>query len=131
MNNQFNGNAGFCEFCGAPLDGSRAGICLCCGELIPGFYNANYRNNQQPRQSYRPPVYNNYVNTNLSYGVRKPFDKWVAFVLCLFFGFFGAHKFYERKPGMGILYIFTVGLFGIGWFIDLIIILCKPRYYYL
>ena len=26
----------------------------------------------------------------------------------------GAHKFYEGKIGMGVLYIFTGGLFGIG-----------------
>lgn len=131
MNNQFNGNARFCEFCGAPLNNPRAGICLCCGELIPDFYSTNHRKNQQAQQAYCPPVYNNHMNVSLCYGGRRPFNKWVTFVLCLFFGLFGAHKFYERKIGMGILYIFTCGLCGIGWIIDLIIILCKPRYYYL
>ena len=33
------------------------------------------------------------------------------------------HYFYVRRPGMGILYLFTMGLFGIGWLIDLIRIL--------
>ena len=36
----------------------------------------------------------------------------------------------ERKAGMGILYIFTLGLFGIGALIDLINILLKPNPYY-
>ena len=39
-------------------------------------------------------------------------------------------KFYEGKIGMGVLYIFTGGLFGIGAFVDLIVILCKPGPYY-
>lgn len=52
------------------------------------------------------------------------------FVLCLLLGYFGAHKFYEGKVGMGVLYLFTLGLFGIGWFVDLIVLLTKPNPYY-
>lgn len=52
-------------------------------------------------------------------------NKWTAFVLCLLLGYFGAHKFYEGKVGMGVLYLFTLGLFGIGWFVDLIVLLTK------
>ena len=67
---------------------------------------------QQPQ-----PVY---VNNNVTYGgVAK--SKWAAFFLCLFLGLIGAHKFYEGKIGMGVLYIFTGGLFGIGAFVDLIV----------
>lgn len=44
----------------------------------------------------------------------------IAFVLCLFFGLLGAHRFYVNKIGTGILYFFTAGLFGIGWVVDLI-----------
>lgn len=52
------------------------------------------------------------------------------FVLCLLLGYFGAHKFYEGKVGMGVLYLFTLGLFGIGWFVDLIVLLTKTNPYY-
>lgn len=45
---------------------------------------------------------------------------WTKFLICLFFGYFGVHKFMEKKIGMGILYFFTVGLFGFGWFYDVI-----------
>ena len=60
----------------------------------------------------------------------KQKDKWVAFFLCLLLGEFGAHRFYEGKTGSAILYLFTLGLFGIGAFVDLIRILCKPNPYY-
>ena len=39
-------------------------------------------------------------------------------------------KFYEGKIGMGILYLFTCGLFGIGTLIDFIVLLFKPNPYY-
>lgn len=57
-------------------------------------------------------------------------NKWVALLLCIFLGLLGAHKFYEGKIGMGILYLLTGGLFCIGWIIDIIAILGKPNPYY-
>lgn len=74
---------------------------------------------------------NSNVNQNVS-GVTagNMKDKWVAVLLCLFLGGIGAHKFYEGKIGMGILYLFTVGLFGIGWLVDFIVLLMKPNPYY-
>jgi len=42
----------------------------------------------------------------------------------IFLGYLGAHRFYEGKVILGIIYLFTFGLFGIGWFIDIIRILC-------
>ena len=62
---------------------------------------------------------------------KKPKNKWVALCLCFFLGAFGAHKFYEGKIGMGILYLLTVGLFGIGALIDFIVLLLKPNPYYI
>ncbi|MCL2201347.1 MAG: TM2 domain-containing protein [Oscillospiraceae bacterium] len=60
----------------------------------------------------------------------NPKSKWAAFLLCLLLGWLGAHKFYEGKILMGIIYLFTAGLFFIGWIVDLIIILRKPDPYY-
>ena len=45
--------------------------------------------------------------------------KSTAYLLLIFFGGLGIHKFYLGKTGMGILYIFTGALFGIGWLVDL------------
>jgi TM2 domain-containing membrane protein YozV len=38
------------------------------------------------------------------------------------FGFIGAHRFYYGKPVSGTLYFFTLGLFFIGWIVDLFLI---------
>lgn len=38
------------------------------------------------------------------------------------FGFMGAHRFYYGKPVSGTLWFLTLGLFGIGWIIDLFLI---------
>lgn len=52
-------------------------------------------------------------------------NPYIEFFLCFFFGFFGAHKFYLKRNKIGILYLFSIGLFGIGWFIDCILIWIK------
>ena len=57
-------------------------------------------------------------------------SKWISFFLCLFFGVLGAHKFYEERILLGIVYICTGGLFGIGIIIDLIVLLFKPNPYH-
>ena len=46
----------------------------------------------------------------------------LAYVFCICLGYLGAHRFYLGHIGMGILYVFTFGFFGLGWFIDLIIL---------
>lgn len=46
-------------------------------------------------------------------------SKGVAYLLLLFLGAFGAHKFYLNKIGMGIVYLCTFGILGIGVLIDL------------
>ena len=42
----------------------------------------------------------------------------IELLLCLFLGGLGVHKFYRGKIGGGLLYLFTGGICGIGWFID-------------
>ena len=48
-------------------------------------------------------------------------NKWVTFFLTLFLGVFGIHRLYEGKIGTGLLWMFTFGIGGIGYVIDLII----------
>lgn len=43
-----------------------------------------------------------------------------AILMCLFLGSFGGHRFYLGQTGMGILYLCTLGLLGIGLWSDLI-----------
>lgn len=47
----------------------------------------------------------------------------ITLILCIFGGFFGLHYFYNRRIGKGVLYLFTVGLFYIGWVVDIVLIL--------
>ncbi len=45
----------------------------------------------------------------------------VGYILWIF-GFLGCHRFYFGKPISGTIYFFTLGLFFIGWIIDLFLI---------
>lgn len=45
----------------------------------------------------------------------------VGYILWIF-GFMGAHRFYYGKPVTGTIWFFTLGLFLIGWIIDLFLI---------
>ena len=54
----------------------------------------------------------------------SPKSRIAALLMCIFLGEFGVHYFYVGKIGMGLLYLFTFGFFGIGWFIDIIRIAC-------
>lgn len=120
-------NFKFCKHCGQKIS-EAAVVCPICGCQVEELKSSS--------QSQAPIVVNNTntnanVNTNVnSANGGKAKDKWVAVLLCFFLGYLGAHKFYEGKTGMGILYIFTVGLFGIGVLVDFIKLLMKPNPYY-
>lgn len=116
----------FCKHCGAKIPGA-AVICTHCGCQVEEM-----KHSEQPSIVINNANNNTNTNTNINasmLGIRTK-NKWVSFFLCLFLGYLGVHKFYEGKIGRGILYLLTGGLFGIGWFIDCIILLCKPNPYY-
>lgn len=98
-------SAVYCPRCGVPA--SPQGYCPKCGSYVGGG------------QPSAVPVKQ-----------LREINKWIAALLCFFLGCMGAHKFYEGKIGMGILYLFTVGLLGIGALVDFIVILTKPDPYY-
>lgn len=51
--------------------------------------------------------------------VDGPTDYTVAWILLVFLGAFGIHRFYMGKYLTGVLYLLTLGLFGIGLLYDL------------
>ena len=52
--------------------------------------------------------------------------KSMGYILWIF-GFTGSHRFYYGKPISGTIYFFTLGLFLIGWLIDLFLIPSMDR----
>jgi TM2 domain-containing membrane protein YozV len=53
-------------------------------------------------------------------------SKVIGYILWIF-GFLGAHRFYYGKPMTGTIWFFTLGLFLIGWIVDLFLIPSMDR----
>lgn len=122
----------FCKFCGEKIT-MDAVICVKCGRQVEELKAAN------PQPHIVITNDNSSKNANLSaavnmgghhMGYRTPKSKITALLLCFFLGVLVVHKFYEGKVGMGILYLFTGGLCGVGVIIDFIVLLFKPSIYY-
>ena len=126
----------FCSNCGTTIvDGQK--YCDKCGTEINLPPKAQPTQNpqaaytqptQNPQAAYTQPQQNpqnvvvnvRHNNTYVNYDSDK--SKMAALLLCLLFGYLGAHHFYAGKIIMGLLYLCTGGLFGIGWVIDIFII---------
>ncbi len=119
----------FCKHCGTKIP-EDAVICTACGRQVEEIKSAATQPNIVINNENSSVNTNINKNTNSVNGYGRAKNKWVALLLCIFLGFFGAHKFYEGKAGMGILYIFTGGLFCIGVVIDFFVILAKPNPYF-
>ncbi len=121
----------FCKHCGQqiPFD---AVICTKCGRQVEEMHSSSDKsapiiiNNNNSSSSSASAT----ASANGGYGNARMRNKWVALLLCLCLGYVGAHKFYECKTGMGILYLCTFGLCGVGIVIDAIALLFKPNPYH-
>lgn len=94
----------YCSKCGAQIDDA-AIICPRCG-----CATQNYR----PDTRYYKP----------QDGSISPKSRLAALLLCIFLGCIGVHRFYIGKVGTGVIWLLTVGCFGIGWLVDVIMIAC-------
>lgn len=113
----------YCQHCGEAIDKDCI-VCPKCGKQV-GVVKA-----EQPNIVINNSNNNQNVNRNTMIGgLGRLRNKWVSLTLCILFGYFGAHKFYEGRLGMGLLYLFTLGLCGIGWIVDIIILAFKPNPY--
>jgi TM2 domain-containing membrane protein YozV len=101
----------FCRQCGGQMpDGSK--FCAACGAAVEGSA-------VPPQQAQQPPPYARPVYVaNVS-----PKSRLAALLLCWFVGVLGVHRFYVGKVGTGFLWLFTLGLFGIGALVDFIMII--------
>lgn len=130
----------YCKFCGS-LIARDSVVCVYCGRQVeelkvnqPQVQGITINNSATANPTINAPINNsqNFYQSSNTVLVNNPHakNKWVSFLLCFFFGFLGVHKFYEGKIIFGILYLFTLGIFGIGVLADLILILLKPNPYY-
>ncbi len=105
---------GKCPVCGAPM---KSYVCEYCGYKKEGISNNHSTMSQQ-----QIVINNQNIVTNgMVVGVSRK-DKTIALLLCIFLGVLGIHRFYVGKIGSGLLYLFTGGLFGIGWIVDICLI---------
>ncbi|MEY8355868.1 TM2 domain-containing protein [Lachnospiraceae bacterium 54-53] len=119
-------NTKYCKHCGEVIDVDCV-VCPKCGKQVEKFSGND-----------TPIIINNSASSSASASASasatapmasgRMKNKWVSLLLCIFT--VCGHKFYEGKLGMGVLYLLTAGLFGIGWIIDIISLLGKPNPYY-
>lgn len=113
----------FCKFCGEKIPEDSV-VCTRCGRQVENTNQTSGITINNAASSYSSAVNQETPKQ------QKKIDKIIALVLCICFGWCGAHKFYEGKVGIGIVYLFTFGIFGIGWIADIITIAMKPNPYY-
>ncbi|MBQ8979606.1 MAG: TM2 domain-containing protein [Oscillospiraceae bacterium] len=98
----------------------------------PGGYGGSQQYSDPRAYNNSQPYNNQYGRTNININFNQnnnqnmyvpagAKNKWVTFFLTLFLGWIGVHRFYEGKIGSGLLWMFTLGLGGFGYFVDLII----------
>lgn len=102
-----------CPNCGADVKGR---YCEYCGSELPEEKPQTVINNYYYGNPEKTVVKERVVVVDRTVSDKS---KAVALALCIFLGYFGAHQFYVGKKGKGWLYLFTVGLCGIGWIVDI------------
>lgn len=127
-------STGTCVYCGKAF----------CEECLVDVNGRNYckqhvneallENSSQQQNQAQPTIIinnenantNTNTNTNMNYGggmMVSPKSRTVSALLCFFLGYFGVHRFYTGHVGMGVLYLLTGGVCGIGALIDFVRIL--------
>lgn len=96
----------YCKNCGKPINKNQA-ICLECGIKV-GHGNSHCNNCGKSVEAQQTVCLNcgysikNTPNIETSWPIR---DKFIAGILGIIFGGIGLHKFYLKKPGLGIIYL--------------------------
>lgn len=105
----------YCDYCGSELPKQQQEVTNAVNDNSQTIIN-NYYTPSQPTVTFS--------DQNQLYVATTNKKKGVTLCLCIFLGYLGIHYFYVGKVGAGILYILTFGLFGFGWFVDIIRIAC-------
>lgn len=105
-----------CPKCGAPMEGN---TCSYCGYIQQTSATTPNAAGGKTAAAVVTQVFINSQSTTAQANI-SPKSRWLALAICYFLGLFGGHYFYVGKAGKGILYLFTAGLFGFGWIVDMI-----------
>ncbi len=121
----------FCEHCGSVI-AKQAVVCPTCGcQVAPLKHQQMPIQQVQVTQMQQPMQPVQVIVNNVVSNQGSPKDKTTALLLCIFLGQMGVHRFYVGRIGSGMLWLFTFGLFGMGWLYDVIRIACAPNPYYI
>ena len=101
-----------CEYCGTPLP---YGVDQCPG---CGARCENIKDPATTSISEKINAVTDKITTRLSANDNRAARAIIMLVVCLCFGVFGVHRFLEGKIFTGLLWLFTGGLFFIGYIVD-------------
>jgi len=103
-----------CEVCGTAF-------CEGCLVNVSGRWFCKQHVADLIKNNHRPPRYSHHYHSHYNYSDHYPYrSRIIALFLCIFLGPVGVHRFYAGKVGTGLLYLFTGGLFAIGWLFDIL-----------
>lgn len=106
-----------CPNCGAELnyvETSSFVACDYCGSKL----HIEHDNRPTLNQTVQEPQPVKVTNGSAKAVSRKTNPTFVYMLITIFLGLLGVHRFMRGEVGMGLLYLFTGGLFGFGWIYD-------------
>lgn len=115
-----------CSDCGSTrFDKTENGYrCKYCGNIQDVIFTKEEKKSEAETEIIEPEIQEEVdieVSEKKSFVVTEKFkSSLIRLIICLLGGWFGLHKFIKGEIFWGFVYMFTGGLFGIGYVIDLI-----------
>ncbi len=116
----------YCSYCGREVQRDNAQNVAGDNSqqtVINNYYYGDYNSSSSPnQQTYinNEPAGKQVVIVETAPAEKEGLSRLLMFFICLFLGNIGVHHFITGNIIMGLVYLFTGGLCGIGWVIDLI-----------
>jgi len=130
-----------CEYCGTAFPGvgpssagvSTGGVSQMPMNPAPPMPQPTYQQPAYQQPVYQQPTYQSpgyqqpgYQQASIQQSPYVSTKSWsVTLLLAIFLGLLGVHRFYAGKIGTGLIWLFTAGCFGVGWIVDIILVLMK------